>query len=107
VVLVVVELVLVLVLVVVLVLLLLVVVVVVGGIGETGISIKFVHTPSDITLIIVVLLGTEDEEKPASNDTVLIPVSKGETYPSISEYRLKGPESTPATVNVIKTVLSY
>jgi hypothetical protein len=106
VVLVVVELVLVLVLVVVLVLLLLVVVVV-GGIGETGISIKFVHTPSDITLIIVVLLGTEDEEKPASNDTVLIPVSKGETYPSISEYRLKGPESTPATVNVIKTVISY
>jgi hypothetical protein len=45
------------------------------------------------------------EEYPASNDALDTPDSNAEVYPSRFEYKLKGPESAPATVNVINTVI--
>jgi len=71
------------------------------------ISILFEQSPVDCTLTIVVKLGTKAEEYPAKRAALLTPVSNAEIYPSVSEYRLKGPESIPATVNVISTVILF
>jgi hypothetical protein len=86
-----------------------VVVVVVVVQGTMGISIKFVHRGglSDITLIMVVPLGTSVLVYPAKRDALATPVSKAPVYPSTSEYRLKGPVSDPATVSVIVTIMVY
>ena len=81
-------------------------VVVVGSI--TGMSIKLVQVnPNDTILIVVVKSGTNAEAYPASKVVLLIFVSKAETNPSISEYKLNGPAEVPATVNVIYTVIMY
>jgi hypothetical protein len=47
------------------------------------------------------------EAYPASKDALETPDSKADTYPSKSEYKSNGPESLPAVVNVINTVISY
>jgi hypothetical protein len=57
--------------------------------------------------MIVVKSGTSEEEYPASKDALGTPDSNAVTYPSRFEYRLKGPESAPATVSVINTVISF
>jgi hypothetical protein len=64
------------------------------------------QSPTDFTLIIVVKSGTNAEAYPASKADLETPVSKADTYPSKFEYKLKGPESVPATVNVINTVIT-
>jgi len=55
--------------------------------------------------MIVVGSGTNDEEYPANKSTLATPTSNADTNPSTSEYRLNGPESDPAVVNVINTVI--
>jgi len=82
-----------------------VVVVVIGC--STIISIKLVHTPLDFTLIVDVKSGTKAEEYPDSKLDLLTPLSKADTYPSRFEYKSNGPESLPAIVNVINTVIIY
>jgi len=71
------------------------------------ISTLFEQSPIDCTLTIVVKSGTNIEEYPAKRVALLNPVSNAEIYPSRFEYRLKGPESVPATVNVINTVILF
>jgi len=58
-----------------------------------------------LTFTIVVPSGTKAEEYPANKLALLTPLSKADVYPSKSEYKSKGPESYPAVVNVINTVI--
>ena len=56
--------------------------------------------------MIVVPGGTLVAKKPVVKANADIPVANGNTYPSVSEYRLNGPASPPGgMVNVIKTVI--
>jgi hypothetical protein len=71
------------------------------------ISILFEQSPIDCTLTIVVKSGTEADEYPARRAALLTPVANAETYPLMFEYRLKGPASAPAVVNVINTVILF
>jgi hypothetical protein len=73
------------VLVVVLVLLLELLVVVVVGVKPTVMSIEFVHTPTEVTLIIVVPLGTTYDVYPACKADADIFVSNGMAYPPTFE----------------------
>jgi len=71
----------------------------------TAKSIKLVHTLTDFTLTVVVPSGTRLVVYPATILALETPVSKGMANPSRFEYRLNGPVSLPATVNVIITVI--
>jgi hypothetical protein len=83
-------------------------VVVVVGIKLTGMLIKFVYTPVDTTLIIVVPLGTREVVYPAVKSDAATFVSNAGEYPFASERRLKGPESPPTGItNVINAVIIY
>lgn len=84
--------------------LLLVDVEVVAAVPIIGSVIEFVHSPFDTTFINVAALGTEEDVYPAVNAAFEIFISKGETYPSASEYKSKGPVSVPAIVSVISTI---
>ena len=53
----------------------------------------------------VVKSGTSEDEYPASNADLGTATSNADVYPSRFEYKLKGPESVPAVVNVINTVI--
>jgi hypothetical protein len=61
----------------------------------------------DLTLIAFVKSGTKEEEYPEIRADLLTPVSKGVVKKSISEYKSNGPESEPAKVNVINTVILH
>lgn len=74
---------------------------------DTGKSAKFEHSPIDITLTTDVKSGARADEYPSSKAVFETPVSNADENPSTSEYRLKGPVSAPAVVNVINTVISY
>jgi hypothetical protein len=86
---------------------LLVLVDVVVGIGSNIISIYVVHVPVDNTLIVVVKSGTSEDAYPASKSTLGTAVSNAVVNPSRFEYKLKGPESVPAVVNVINAVIWF
>ena len=58
-----------------------------------------------ITWVTKLSKGTNDEEYPASKSILATPVSNADKNPSASEYKLNGPESNPAVVNVINTVI--
>jgi hypothetical protein len=88
----------------VLLLLLLVDVDVVADVPTIGSVIEFVHNPFETTFINVAALGTAYDVYPAVNAAFEIFISKGDVYPSASEYRSKGPVSVPAIVSVINTV---
>jgi hypothetical protein len=60
-------------------------VVVVVGSTFTGTLIKFVHTPTDFTLIVVVPSGTNRAVYPAIKAAADIFVANGATYPSVFE----------------------
>jgi hypothetical protein len=60
-------------------------VVVVVGSTFTGTSIKFVHMPTDFTLIVVVPSGTNKAVYPAIKAAADIFVSNGVMYPSVFE----------------------
>ena len=60
-------------------------VVVVVGSTFTGTLIKFVHTPTDFTLIVVVPSGTNKAVYPAIKAAADIFVANGATYPSVFE----------------------
>jgi len=92
--------------VVVLLVVLLVVVVVVGA-PDIGIYKSLLQTPVDLARIFVLPSGTTVDVYPASKSVLDTPVANGVTYPSASEYRLKGPTSDPANVKVINTVYIY
>ena len=55
----------------------------------------------------VVKSGTSEDEYPASNADLGTATSNADVYPSRFEYKLKGPESVPAVVNVINTVILF
>jgi hypothetical protein len=69
-----------------------------------GIRSKLLQTPVDNTLIVVAASGTDVRRYPANIAALDTPVTIGTEYPSASEYKLKGPVSTPAVVNVTNTV---
>jgi hypothetical protein len=60
-------------------------VVVVVGSTFTATLIKFVHTPTDCTLIVVVPSGTNKAVYPAIKAEADIFVANGATYPSVFE----------------------
>jgi hypothetical protein len=60
-------------------------VVVVVGSTFTATLIKFVHTPTDFTLTIVVPSGTNKAVYPACKAAADIFVANGATYPSVFE----------------------
>jgi hypothetical protein len=53
--------------------------------------------------MVVVPFGTSVDVYPPTRRILDTADSKGVEYPSIFEYRLKGPVSAPAVVNVINT----
>ena len=53
--------------------------------------------------MVVVPLGTSVDVYPPTRRILDTLVSKAVTYPSVFEYRLNGPVSAPAVVNVINT----
>jgi hypothetical protein len=55
------------------------------GVKPTVISIEFVHTPTEVTLIIVVPLGTTYDVYPACKADADIFVSNGMAYPPTFE----------------------
>jgi hypothetical protein len=82
--------------------------VVVVGVKPTVISIEFVHTPTEVTLIIVVPSGTADVVYPACKADADTFVSNGGVYPPTFEERLKGPASPPiGNTNVINVVMLF
>jgi hypothetical protein len=81
-------------------------VVVVVGSTFTGTLTKFVHTPTDCTLIVVVPSGTFVAVYPAIKAEADIFVANGIVYPSVLDKRLKGPASPPGgKTTVINTVM--
>jgi hypothetical protein len=56
---------------------------------------------------VVVKSGTSEDEYPASKSTLGTATSNADAYPSRFEYKLKGPESVPAVVNVINAVILF
>jgi hypothetical protein len=85
--------------------LLLVVVVVIKFID---ISIKFVHTPVDTTLIVTVPSGTTVDVYPAIKVEADIFVANATVYPSVLEKRLKGPAfPSIGKTNVINAIIIY
>jgi hypothetical protein len=70
------------------------------------ISIKLIQSPVDLILTIVAPSGTV-VEYPDVNVTLSTPVSKAVVYPFKLEYRLNGPVSDPATVNVNVTIIWF
>ena len=84
-----------------------VVVLVVVGAPVTLIFIKLVHTPVDLTCTIDVKFGTTVDVYPATNANLLTLVANAVKNPSMFEYKLNGPVSDPAVVNVINTVICF
>jgi hypothetical protein len=86
----------------------LVVLVVVLVVASTVSSIKLLHNSlTDLTSILVVPSGTTVDVYPANKTLFSINSANGSIYPLTFEYKLNGPVSISATVNVINNVILF